>query len=254
MARERERKEIRTSRACVGEDHRDRSSVVHWGRSLWRGWCWRRRVEPAAALQEPAAHNARQVVLKVSLSPSLSFSLPLPFFCSTTTLLLPPVWPDGSIERSPISSKVAKNVDAIDFTLKVMLLKMPKQFSKYLGNFWNKNFCPRTLKNRPIWSRWPPSQPEERGRGAVLSQWAGLISLIRHLLANLKKRFWQHSVRPFVPRLKSWKDCLSKNKLRPRFVLEDRNNNFTIFSLIKSFGKSFVVRKCGSLLRSDNCS
>ena len=51
------------------------------------------------------------------------------------------VWPDGKIKSSPICSKLAENVDTIVFALNVMLFKMPKQFSKYLGYFWNKTCC-----------------------------------------------------------------------------------------------------------------
>ena len=38
-------------------------------------------------------------------------------------------------------SKVAKNVDTLVFTLKVMLFEMPKWFSKYLGYFCIKSCC-----------------------------------------------------------------------------------------------------------------
>ena len=65
---------------------------------------------------------------------------------------LQPVWPDDGIKSSTISSKVAKYVGTIVFTLKVMIFKMPKEFSKYLGYFCNKNIA-KNYKNRPIWSR-----------------------------------------------------------------------------------------------------
>ena len=63
------------------------------------------------------------------------------------------VWPDGRIKSSPISSKVAKNVGTIVLTLKVILFKMIKQFSKYLGYFCNE-ICCQELQKSPIWSRW----------------------------------------------------------------------------------------------------
>ena len=55
-----------------------------------------------------------------------------------------PGWPDGRIKRSSSSPKVAKKVDTIVCTLKVMLFKMSKQFSKYLGYF-NYKICGQEL-------------------------------------------------------------------------------------------------------------
>ena len=49
------------------------------------------------------------------------------------------VWPDGRIKGTPVAPKVAKNIDKLVFTLKGMLFKMPKQFSKYLCYFYKKN-------------------------------------------------------------------------------------------------------------------
>ena len=49
-----------------------------------------------------------------------------------------PVWPDGRIKSSPISPKVGENVEQTDFTLKVMLFKKSKQFSRYFGGFCKK--------------------------------------------------------------------------------------------------------------------
>ena len=48
------------------------------------------------------------------------------------------VWPDGRIKGTPVAPKVAKNIDKLVFTLKGMLFKMPKQFSKYLCYFYKK--------------------------------------------------------------------------------------------------------------------
>ena len=63
-------------------------------------------------------------------------------FISFTTVkpfLFEPVWPDGRIKSSQISSNVAKNEDTTVFTLKLMmLLKKAKHFSKYLGYFYTK--------------------------------------------------------------------------------------------------------------------
>ena len=85
----------------------------------------------------------------------------VPAYQPTNLCTAQPVWPDGRIKSSTISSKVAKNVDTIVLTLKMMLFKMSKQLSKCLGYFCNKISCweiyykssPNILKNRPIWSR-----------------------------------------------------------------------------------------------------
>ena len=58
----------------------------------------------------------------------------------------PPVWPDGRIKCSPISLKFAKNVDTAVFTLKVILFKKPKHFSRYLAFFFNKICCQELFK------------------------------------------------------------------------------------------------------------
>ena len=59
-----------------------------------------------------------------------------------------PVWPDGRIKSSPISPKVGENVEQTDFTLKVMLFKKSKQFSRYFGGFCKK-LLPKNFKKSP---------------------------------------------------------------------------------------------------------
>ena len=71
---------------------------------------------------------------------------PYPIFHFLLLVTHSAVWPGGSIKSSPISPKVAKNVDTKGFTFKVMLFKKPKKFYKYLGHFWKKICCQELSK------------------------------------------------------------------------------------------------------------
>ena len=86
------------------------------------------------------------------------------------------MWPDGRIKSIPFSSNVAKNVDTTVFTLKVMLLKKPKQFSKYLGYFCNK-ICRQEL-----------SKIAQSGHSATIYQ---IRSIVWTSLLHLKSEIWK---------------------------------------------------------------
>ena len=63
------------------------------------------------------------------------------------------VWQDGRPKSSPKTSKVAKKTGQTIFTLKVMLFRKPKQFTKYLGYFSIKICGQELQKFFPICSR-----------------------------------------------------------------------------------------------------